>query len=450
MKTVIQTIISSIKKELFIDNPDLYTTFVNRQNLAIRIAFWLGFSINFIYMIIIWNNKAIHEITPVPINVFNILFSFVPCYYFLKTNQLKYAKFFVYFPPIIFQTISTYAIILANLPFESGELALIPYAGFPIIVYRKSPRVIGVVFNIALFLFIKITKYQLFPISIFEFNLDLAMSFSCYVIIIFLAYFYQFDFLKLKENNDTLNTQKLIIESQAEELKVLNSTKDRLFSIIAHDLRSPLSSLKGVMQLLENEFISKEEFSQLSKRLQENVDNVHGMLENLLLWSLSQMDGIKPNVKNFDLNFVIEETVVLFKEVFTQKQINLTNNSSLNLQALGDEYQIRTVLRNLLNNAIKFTPQNGQIEIVSSVEKHFVNLKISDTGMGIRKEDLAQIFSNPKLNNGTAGEKGTGFGLFLCKELIEKNGGSIEIKSEFKKGTTIEILLPFTETYIEL
>jgi signal transduction histidine kinase len=179
------------------------------------------------------------------------------------------------------------------------------------------------------------------------------------------------------------------------------------------------------------------------------VDNVHGMLENLLLWSLSQMDGIKPNVKNFDLNFVIEETVILFKEVFTQKQINLTNNSSLNLQALGDEYQIRTVLRNLLNNAIKFTPQNGQIEIVSSVEKHFVNLKISDTGMGIRKEDLAQIFSNPKLNNGTAGEKGTGFGLFLCKELIEKNGGSIEIKSEFKKGTTIEILLPFTETYIE-
>ena len=136
--------------------------------------------------------------------------------------------------------------------------------------------------------------------------------------------------------------------------------------------------------------------------------------------------------------------IELFKEVFTQKQINLTNHSPLNLQALGDEYQIRTVLRNLLNNAIKFTPQNGQIEIVSSVDTHFVNLKISDSGVGIRKEDLAHIFSNPKLNNGTAGEKGTGFGLFLCKELIEKNGGSIDVKSEFKKGTTIEILLPFT------
>jgi signal transduction histidine kinase len=447
MKILVDKIIFFIKKELFIDNPELNTTFVNRQELVIRIAFWLGFSLNFLYIFIAWG--SINKPFKIPINAVNILFSYVPCYYFLRTKRFHNAKFFVYFPPIIFQTISSYYLLLANLPYENAELALIPFVGFPVIVYKKSLRFIGVLLNISLYVFIKIKKYYLFPMSFFELNLELSMSFSAYIVMIFLAYFYKFDFLKQRDYNEKLSLQKQIIEQQSEELKALNSTKDRLFSIIAHDLRSPLSSLKGVMQLLENEFISKEEFRQLSKRLQQNVDNVHGMLENLLLWSLSQMDGIKPNVKNFDLNFVIEETVILFKEVFTQKQINLTNNSSLNLQALGDEYQIRTVLRNLLNNAIKFTPQNGQIEIVSSVEKHFVNLKISDTGMGIRKEDLAQIFSNPKLNNGTAGEKGTGFGLFLCKELIEKNGGSIEIKSEFKKGTTIEILLPFTETYIE-
>ncbi len=443
METVVHKIISLVKKELFIDDPELHTTFAVRQELIIRVAFWLGFSLNFIYLIITWDSFD----TPfkIPINGINILFSFIPCYYFLRTKQFQYAKFFVYFPSIIFQIISAYYLSLANLPYENAELALIPYVGFPVIVYRKYLRVFGVLLNIALYVFIKIKKYQLFAISLFELHLELSMSFAAYVVMIFLAYFYRFDFLKLKENNEKLILQKLLIESQAEELKSLNSTKDRLFSIIAHDLRSPLSSLKGVMQLLDNEFISREEFAQLSKRLQENVDNVHGMLENLLLWSMSQMDGIKPNVKPFDLNFVVEETVTLFKEVFIQKNIDLTNNYDASSQALGDEYQIRTVLRNLLNNAIKFTPKHGSIAIESSIKGHFINLKITDNGIGIDKEDLAQIFSNPKLNMGTAGEKGTGFGLFLCKELIEKNAGSIEVNSEFGKGTSIDILLPMSQ-----
>ncbi len=442
MKYLSAKIIFLLKKELFIDIPEFHTTFEIRQNLVIRIAFWLGFSINFIYMFVVWNNQAIMDVLPLPMNAINILLAYIPCYYFLKTNQLKYAKLFVYFPSIIIQTLSSYYLILANFTYENAELALIPFAGFPIIVYRKPLNIIGVVLNISLFIFIKITKYQQFSISNFEFYLELAMSFACYVITIFLSYFYRFDFSKLKANYDILNAQKLIIESQSEELKALNSTKDRLFSIIAHDLRGPLSSLKGVMQLLDNEFISKEEFKQLSKRLQANVDNVHGMLENLLLWSLSQMDGIKPNIKAFDLNFIVDETVLLFKEVSTQKQIDLNHNSTLNLLAKGDEYQIRTVLRNLLNNALKFTPSHGQIDINSTIKGQFINLKIIDSGVGIEQSDLAQIFSNPKLNTGTAGEKGTGFGLFLCKELIEKNGGNIEVNSEFGKGTTIEILLP--------
>ena len=442
MKTLSAKIISSLKRELFIDNPELHSTFVIRQNLVVRIAFWLGFSINFIYMIVIWNNQAIMDLLPVQLNALNIVCSFIPCYYFLRTNQPKYAKIFVYFPPIIIQTLSAYFLIKANYSYENAELVLIIYAGFPVIVYKKPLNIMAVLFNISLFLFIKITKYQLYQISDFEFYLDLTMSFDCYIVVIFLSYFYKFDFSKLKENYNVLNAQKLIIERQSEELKTLNATKDRLFSIIAHDLRGPLSSLKGVMQLLDNEFISKEEFKKLSKRLQENVDNVHGMLENLLLWSLSQMDGIKPKIKAFDLNFVVDETVMLFKEVFTQKHIDLTSNSNLNFQALGDEYQIRTVLRNILNNAIKFTPENGKILIESKVEKNFINLKISDTGIGVSEEELPVFFSNPKLKAGTAGEKGTGFGLFLCKELVEKNGGIIRVDSELGKWTTIEISLP--------
>jgi signal transduction histidine kinase len=240
-----------------------------------------------------------------------------------------------------------------------------------------------------------------------------------------------------------LNFRKQIIEAQADELKLINSTKNRLFSIIAHDIRSPISTLKGVMQLIDNEEVSKEEFIELSKRMQVNVENVHGMLDNLLLWSLSQMEGIKPKLAPFDLNFVMNETILIFKESSLQKQIDLTHNSTVNLLALGDEYQIETVLRNLLNNAIKFTPSQGKITIESSINGQFINLKITDSGVGIEKNDLAQIFSNPTLKTGTAGEKGTGFGLFLCKELLEKNDGTIEIESDIGKGTAVNIMLPF-------
>ena len=419
---------------------ELTTNFIDRQIFSLKVTIYLTFCFKMIF--VIFNIFDGHKSPYLPTNAITIVVSCFPAFYFLRRNKLNYAKFFAYFPTVFIQALSSYYVLLEGLSYGNAELALLPYVAACIVFYNNSVVVWGVFMNLILFLTVKIARFNLYPVSAHELILDLTMSIIAYAMVIVLANLYKKDFYTLKDNNDKLLEQKQIIESQTERLKAINSTKDRLFSIIAHDLRSPLSSLKGVMQLLDNEYISKEEFSQLSKRLQQSVDNVHGMLENLLLWSLSQMDGIKPNIKPFDLNVVVDETVTLFKEVFIQKQIDLISNSFINSEALGDEYQIRTVLRNILNNAIKFTPENGQIAINGKIENHFINLKIMDTGVGIRKEDLALIFSNPKLNTGTAGEKGTGFGLFLCKELIEKNGGRIDINSEFGKGTTIEILLP--------
>lgn len=410
----------------------------DRQIMTIKIALWAMSATHVFYFIEGSYNNRIGYFY----HVMAIVTGVVPCYYFLKTNRLEFAKFFCYYPAIVIQVIISYIRIREGYLNLQSEMALIAFAALPFVFYKFPFNSISIIINFLLYISVKIFKYSTFPTTLIEFYTELVMAFSVYFAMITLTYFYKLDFVKLNEIKDKLVEQKQIIESQSEKLKVLNSTKDRLFSIIAHDLRRPLSSLKGVMQLLDNEFISKEEFKQLSKRLQENVDNVHGMLENLLLWSLSQMDGIKPNIKAFDLNFVVDETVVLFKEVFTQKNIDLTSNSNINFQALGDEYQIRTVLRNVLNNAIKFTPENGQILIESKVEKNFINLKISDTGIGIPKEELPIFFSNPKIKTGTAGEKGTGFGLFLCKELVEKNGGLISVDSELGKWTTIEISLP--------
>lgn len=414
--------------------------FNDRIYLSIKAALWLSLSINIIYFFVFFfiNTKS-YVVHP---NLIFIITSCLPTYYFIKVNKIEYAKFFAIYPAIFSQIFTSYLLLKLGFPQENAELIIIPYAAAGIVFFKYPFNIISVLINILLYSFIKITKYQLYPSTYFEFFLDLAMSFTIYLIIVFLAYYYRKDFLELKQNNDQLYAQKQIIESQTEILKQLDTTKNRLFSIISHDLRSPLAALKNIIQLLNNQHINSEEFTEISKRLQQNVDVVYAMLENLLLWSLSQMEGIKPKIQQIDLNELIEESISLFTEIYSQKQINLNNRSSPNLLAYADEHQLQTVIRNLLNNAIKFTPINGKINISGRMVKDYVNIKISDSGIGIKKDDLQKIFSNPKINSGTAGEKGTGFGLFLCKELIEKNGGNIAVSSEFGKGTSVEISLP--------
>lgn len=410
-------------------------TLASRKILMIKVAFWMGGAVHLFYCV----RYLLSDQPQLSYNALTLLISCALSYYFLKKNNLAYSTFFAYYPAIFTQVLICYQEAHTNL---NGELALIAYAAIPVVCCKFPYDLIGILINYLLFIFVKIFKYPLHSITIDEFYNEIIMVTCIYVAIFLTSYFHKIDYLVLKESIKELNIQKQIINAQAEKLEVINSTKNQLFIIIAHDLRSPLSSLKGVMQLIDDEHINQEEFKDLSKRLQSDLDNIFGMLDNLLLWSQSQMEGIKPNLAPFDLNFIIDETMLTFRESAMQKQVSLINNSAINLQAFGDEYKIKIVLSNLLNNAIKFTPSHGQITIDSSIKGKFINLQITDSGVGIERNDLAKIFTNPKLKTGTAGEKGTGFGLFLCKELIEKNGGTIEVNSEFGKGTTIDILLP--------
>lgn len=239
-----------------------------------------------------------------------------------------------------------------------------------------------------------------------------------------------------------LERNKKRIERQKEELSQINATKDKLFSIIAHDLRKPIASLKGILQLFDNQSLSQSEFVELSKQLEQNVDNIHAMLENLLLWSLSQMNGIKPHFRKFNIAETVTDTISLFGEMTRQKQVRLITNIDNQLVAFADENQIQTVIRNLLNNAVKFSPINGQVEILGYAEDKKISLTFTDSGSGIKPEELATIFSKPKLNLGTKGEKGTGLGLILCKELIEQNQGNISVSSQNGQGSTFKISLP--------
>jgi len=418
---------------LNIDQSRYKQLIVSRQIWMIKAAFWAGGGLHLIYFLIYLADQKIS------INLFSILFGCLPSYYFLKKNNLPYASFFAYYPLIFIQTIGAYQ--EANMDLN-GELALIAYATIPVVCYKLPYKIIGIIINYLLFVFIKIIKFPLHSITINGFYNEIIMVTTIYVAIFLAAYFFEIDYRVSKEYIKELSLRKQIIELQAKELKIINSNKNRLFSIISHDLRSPLSSLKGVMQLVQDEHISPQEFKELSKRIKQNMDNLSGMLENLLFWSLSQLDEIKTNLRPYDLDFIIDETLSIFKESALQKQIDLIHHSTKIWQAYGDEYQIRMVLINLVNNALKYTPQHGQIVIDKRIEGQFITIKIMDSGVGMEKGELSQIFTNPTIKSGTAGEKGTGFGLFLCKELIEKNGGKIEIESVVDKGTTIILFLP--------
>ena len=339
-------------------------------------------------------------------------------------------------------------------------------------ILRKAVKEKGLEKNfiVAIIILTFISIFEVFPITngnillVFKLRLIasifLPFAISTFPALVFVKSMHNYDLKQAEVESLTLEKQAILetqnetlaiqVAEQTSELKALNSTKDRLFSIIGHDLRSPIASLKGVLLLLDNQQLSREEFNDLLLHLQKNVDNVHGMLENLLQWSLSQMKGMKPNLKVFEMNDVIEQTIELFKEVAKQKNIELRTNILENLTVFADENHVQAVIRNLLNNALKFTPKDGNVSVSGKFKNNFVELQIINSGIGISTDELQTIFSNPKLKQGTAGEKGTGLGLILCKDLIKQNSGEISVKSDFMKNTTFEVLIPKKAEFVKI
>ena len=230
-----------------------------------------------------------------------------------------------------------------------------------------------------------------------------------------------------------------------EELLELNNTKNKLFSIIGHDLRSPLNSLKGLLYLLNNKNLSQEDFYQLTAHLQKSTELLSNTLENLLQWSLSQMGGIRPFPSLFSLQEVVDEQTSLFSEAAKQKQLEVITEVPPDIQVFADKNHVALILRNLLNNAIKFTPEKGKIAIkANSDEKGSVITSVADTGDGLDPNHQKSLFTPHQAisKKGTSGEVGTGLGLLLCKDMVEINGGRIGFQSSDPKGSTFFFSLP--------
>lgn len=245
---------------------------------------------------------------------------------------------------------------------------------------------------------------------------------------------------------EQMAAQKAIQQKNA-ELEALNKTKEKLFSIIAHDLRSPIGQLKSTLDLVNRELISKEEFHELSHHFTKQIDQLQDNMNNLLTWSQSQLNGIVTKPQAVNATAIIQEVIDLLKQQWQSKELQI-DFEPFDEMIWIDPDHFKVVMRNLLSNAIKFSKKKHSIAISHSINNKELSISIRDTGMGMPKEQLALLFTAEEIKSthGTDKERGTGLGLKLCKEFLDKNNGEIWAISEPDLGSTFFITLPLYQS----
>jgi signal transduction histidine kinase len=263
-----------------------------------------------------------------------------------------------------------------------------------------------------------------------------------------------------KKTNEILNLKNLQINQQKDQLvetlhhlsqrerklEEANATKDRFFSIIAHDLKNPFSGILGLSQLLSEDLerYSVEQQKQFIQNIHDSSDQVYKLLDNLLQWARTQLNQIDPKPEDVAIVDLIARCVKVHDNIASQKNIRVISYCDQSIKGFADPGMVDTVLRNLISNAIKFTPENGSVFIEANRSGSDVEISVRDTGTGISDDDIRKLFRIDKRlqKNGTSNENGTGLGLIICKEFVEKNGGSITVDSSPGKGSKFSFTLP--------
>lgn len=229
-------------------------------------------------------------------------------------------------------------------------------------------------------------------------------------------------------------------------LRELNAAKDKFFSIIAHDLKNPFMGILGFTEILSNSF---EQYDDAEKQkmisfIKRSAESAYKLLENLLEWSRIQIGVAKVTPVQTDISILINDSITSLKDVAHTKNIKIITTVQSETYVYADEEMIKTIIRNLLTNAIKFSHPDGYVKITAEDSKENLKLSITDKGIGVKKELLNNLFRIDKsiTTKGTLGEKGTGLGLILCKEFVEKNNGKLIVDSKEKEGSTFSIILP--------
>ncbi|CAN5450976.1 hypothetical protein BH10BAC5_BH10BAC5_15590 [soil metagenome] len=250
----------------------------------------------------------------------------------------------------------------------------------------------------------------------------------------------------IEENKKILEEKNEEVEKKNKLLEDTNTAKDKFFSIIAHDLKNPFSGIIGLSSFMYENFdsLADDEKMDFIKQIEESSKGSFQLLENLLLWSRAQTGGLKFDPEKINLKIVINECISLLSLYAKNKNISTTSDLDYDIFVFADLYMVKTILRNLINNAIKFTRNRGSIIVSAKMNGTKVETTVSDNGVGITPKDLANLFKlDVKFRNyGTNKETGSGLGLLLCKEFIEKNGGTIKVSSKENEGSHFKFTLP--------
>jgi len=249
--------------------------------------------------------------------------------------------------------------------------------------------------------------------------------------------------IELKKLTSSLEIK---VDQRTKELKELNATKDKFFSIIAHDLRNPFNTLLGFSELMINNLdaYDRKQISEFINIIHSTSKNAYSLLENLLEWSRTQAGRIELKTEKIDLFLLVEENISLLNGIANNKDIKLVNEVDKDTVAFADNNMINTVIRNLLANALKYTTKRGTVKVASETDDDSVVIKVTDTGVGIQEENLENLFRIDVnySTRGTEDEAGTGLGLILCKEFIQRNKGEIGVRSTFGIGSEFFFSLP--------
>jgi len=276
---------------------------------------------------------------------------------------------------------------------------------------------------------------------------DLITSYLVSIVFIYFITFY------LRQNLDTEKEVALErarkIDKQNQELEQLNHDKSKLLSIISHDLRSPLASIQTYLEMLNRMNLDVEKRNQVQQQLLEQTRSTTAMLNNLVTWSKGQMQGMKVHPKSFNLVSTLDEIVKVHDPIAQHKGIAIAIHKNTDEKVYADPDMVSIALRNLINNAIKFTRNHGNVDIYTDSDGDFVVIKIVDNGVGMKQDEVAKLFTgSATVTYGTNNEKGMGLGIVLAKEYIEANGGQISFQSEYGKGTTFKVSIPMAHTEI--
>ncbi len=265
--------------------------------------------------------------------------------------------------------------------------------------------------------------------------------FSAILILLIVVIVFQYNY-----RNKELRKKNALITEQNKKLEETNATKDKFFSIIAHDLKNPIFSQKGITDILANDYdeLSDEEIREMLQVLHNATENISDLLENLLNWSRSQRGAIEFYPSDIDLNLIFMNIQSLMEAQVAKKKIDLNVDTDNEIKVYADNNMLNTILRNLMSNAIKYTPEGGKIQLRATETNDFVEIAVKDSGVGIEKDDIDKLFKADVnfTTRGTGNESGTGLGLLVCKEFVEKHGGKIWVESRPGKGSSFKFTIP--------